>query len=179
MNHTRHAEEVIRHTWDWWQEIRWLGSGRIHTHYPCSGDRQRKRYRMSSMFVKDEWRCMREMSLLTSAKTLFSMRYRNWTETTEKVEASYPPNAAGCGELPSPVQHVQQHDLVEHRTVQDCQQEVVRSDYILTINGAMLQQNMGSRVSALSTMVYSTMYSYDSTDRSNSLLTSTRDASQC
>ena len=88
-------------------------------------------------------------------------------------------DAAGRGELPSPVQHVLQHDLMEHLTVQDCQHGVVRSDYILTINGAMLQQNRGSRVSALFTMVYFIMYSHDSTDRSNSLLTSTRDASKC
>ena len=52
----------------------------------------------------------------------------------ETVEAIYPPNAEGHGELLSPVQHVQQHDLVEHRPVQDCQQGVVRSDYILTTN---------------------------------------------
>ena len=52
----------------------------------------------------------------------------------ETVEAIYPPNAAGHGELLSPVQHVQQHDLVEHRSVQDCQQGVVRSDYILAAN---------------------------------------------
>ena len=43
----------------------------------------------------------------------------------------------------------------------------------------MLQQNRGSRVSAQFTMGYSIMYSHDSTDRSNSLLTSTRDASKC
>ena len=39
VNHTWHAMEVIRHTWDWWQEMRWLGSGRIHTHYPGSGNK--------------------------------------------------------------------------------------------------------------------------------------------
>ena len=39
VNHTRHAEEVIRHTWDLWQEIRWLGSGCIYTHYPGSGNK--------------------------------------------------------------------------------------------------------------------------------------------
>ena len=55
-------------------------------------------------------------------------------QATETVEASYPPNAAGHGELLSPVQHVQQHDLVEHRSAQDCQQGVVRSDYILAAN---------------------------------------------
>ena len=38
---------------------------------------------------------------------------------------------------------------------------------------------MGTRVSALSTVVYSTMYMYDHTDRSNSLRTFTRNASQC
>ena len=37
-------------------------------------NRQRKRYRMTSKFVKDEWRSMREMPLLTPAETLFSMR---------------------------------------------------------------------------------------------------------
>ena len=36
-----------------------------------------------------------------------------------------------------------------------------------------------SRVSALFTMVYSIMYNHVSTDRSNSLLTSTRDTSKC
>ena len=83
------TEEVIKHTWDWW---RWLGSGCIHTHYPCSGDRQRKCYRTSSMFVKDKWRIMREMSLMTPAETLFSMGYRNWTETnkTQQAAESYP-----------------------------------------------------------------------------------------
>ena len=47
------------------------------------------------------------------------------------MEAIYPPNAAGHGELLSPVQHVQQHDLVEHRSAQDCQHGAVRRDYIL------------------------------------------------
>ena len=49
--------------------------------YPLSrfrkSDRQRKRYRMTSKFVKEEWRSMRETPLLIPAETLFSMRYRN------------------------------------------------------------------------------------------------------
>ena len=44
--------------------------------------------------------------------------------------------------------------------------------------GALLWQNKGTRVSALSTVVYSTMSMYCSTDRSSSLLTFTRNASQ-
>ena len=61
---------------------------------------------------------------------------------------------------------------------QDCQQGVVRSDYILAANRSTALADKGTRVSALSTVVYSTMSMYCSTDRSSSLLTFTRNASQ-
>ena len=86
-----------------------LGSGCIHTHYPCSGNKPAR------------GRCFP----CNSAET---------GQATETVEAPYPHNAAGHGELLSPVQHVQQHGLVEHWSDQDCQQGVVRSDYILAAN---------------------------------------------